>query len=126
VTDKPLPTPDTDGEVPYHETSSPEFADRAVVTFGLADDRGGMILTGPCPRCQHDMSWWIADSGFRTVTQVDDSTRGTHAATNDGGDGEDDGEEEPMICRCTVLHPSTPSGKKGCGAGWKLLVSRRP
>jgi hypothetical protein len=83
----------------------PELDDWVVV----ANDDGGYVVSGRCPRCDHP-----------TVAGVSDMV----VTVRDTGPGPDKTRE--VHCACTTTHRKAPAGTLGCGARWLVGLVHDP
>ena len=84
--------------------TGPEYAN---TPFEETPTRGGVMLRGACPRCQHQMEL------LHIEKMVDKSILHWGARRR----------TEPvmvrMYCTCTEDHPERPADDEGCGAYWE-------
>ncbi|MFC4049871.1 hypothetical protein ACFOY4_09275 [Actinomadura syzygii] len=105
-------------EIPYEETTDPEFAGAAARTFAVETYPDGLLLRGPCPRCASVIEVALVDEVF---------SRGL-LGWRRGSPAPPPAPEpvEPVICTCTEAHPGRPDGRVGCGAYWLFAVPASP
>ncbi|MGH3900928.1 MAG: hypothetical protein ACRDTA_22325 [Pseudonocardiaceae bacterium] len=96
----------------YDEVTDDAYGQRAAASFAAIPIRGGMVLSGPCPRCTDPMTFPYVNEVYRAIRP---SRR-----TKDPGTP-----KLPMICTCEEKHLGRPSGVKGCGAYWNITVTAR-
>ena len=97
----------TDGDSPLlfeDGATKPEYAN---TPFEETPTRGGVMLRGACPRCQHQMEL------LHIEKMVDKSILpwGARRRANAG--------VVRMYCTCTEDHPERPADDEGCGAYWE-------
>ncbi|GAA1879998.1 hypothetical protein [Actinomadura bangladeshensis] len=71
------------------------------------------VVTGPCPRCEHDFT---DDQVHTAVTE-----RGTLGA----GEVESAFKEIDLRCDCGREHPDRPENGKGCGIAYRVPATVR-
>jgi hypothetical protein len=99
--------------LPYLVITDERYNAHVARTFTVAEPAPGtVVLRGPCPRCEAIIDIPLVDTVFRRSRQH--------------GPGHDPGRSrvEPMLCTCEDEHPNRPTGRKGCGAYWKLILTR--
>lgn len=108
-------TSGADEPLPYEEISLPEFAERAAQSFTVERQRPGtLVLRGVCPRCSAPME-------FITVDHLIEGTLGPrHRRRHETAPAD---HTELLYCVCDDQHPQRPTGRKGCGAYWTLIVA---
>ena len=82
-----------------------------IESFHAEAARGGLIISGPCPRCTHEMQFAVMRGVYRQgVFNITDapSPQKNQIVT--------------MLCTCGQPHPGRPSGEVGCGAYWNIEV----
>ena len=100
------------GPKPYEEITHPSFAEQAA-SFQAVPTRGGVVLSGPCPRCGDPMDFPHVDSVVRSGLRLRPHPV-PPAATAET--------VVPMICTCAVPHPGRPNDLDGCGAYWNVIL----
>ena len=101
-------TPDV---LDFQEVTSPQLAIDAAANWTTEAARRGLILRGPCPRCQHFMEFPVAFSLFDGGVF---SERSAAVASETI--------EVAVLCTCGYPHPGRPLGEEGCGAYWNLSI----
>jgi hypothetical protein len=95
----------------YEEVTSEAFAERAAVEmsyqFEPADDPEDVVFTGPCPRCEVEMTytWPLIVVREVAAAPVEEQI------------------EVTVICQCPRTHPGA-GGERGCGAYFNLRIPR--
>lgn len=98
----------------YDRRHSPELA-AAAAEFEQHEREGGMILVGDCPRCSHQMDFFVA-------TEPSGSLLGTRIRGMSTRPDEPSEFEKTIVCNCEMPHDGRPEGDSGCGAMARILV----
>lgn len=94
------------------------LTDAVVATFARTSTDGSLLLSGRCPRCDHEF-------------QAELPLTRTRMAPGRGLTGMAGGEltatpvEYLVVCACDREHPGRPSGRAGCGAMGKIAMARK-
>jgi hypothetical protein len=98
----------TASNLPYRETTDPDYAATAATTFIIEDHGIGLrLLRGRCPRC-------AAAIDIPVVRQVVKGSGQTVTASTSA--------IEPVLCTCDETHDGRPEGRVGCGAYWNFTL----
>jgi hypothetical protein len=98
--------------IAYEETTTEDYARKAASEFTVAKIQDGIILRGPCPRCNHRMEYAIVQRIYRGGLSRSARMYETGAA-----------DVETVLCTCSFNHPGRPEDNFGCGAYWNVRVS---
>ena len=90
----------------YAEITDSTYGQRTATTFSARHHGAVVLLSGPCPRCEHATTSALVDEIYR---------REPAPASVDPG-------YRTLVCECTADHPRRPAGMVGCGAYWTLVV----
>lgn len=94
--------------IPYAEVTDDDFAKAAADNFDPRKTTGGVILVGPCPRCNDPMEFPWVDDTYRGITETATLPASRRIVT--------------MLCTCTAPHEGRPDDGIGCGAFWNLTI----
>lgn len=115
---------------PYESTSSEALDDAARemvngkqirIWLSTAGEITSARIDGPCPRCKDHFSQ-------TEVLNLPASTvRGPHTPAPDSATAQAASSVlwADFLCDCDVVHPNTPPGERGCGAGYSIEVTTR-
>jgi hypothetical protein len=88
--------------LPFQVITEDDYAQTFVDACTPTQIRRGVLLTGPCPRCQDPMEYELSTGIFL------------------GGAPGGPGDVLPVMCTCSATHPGRPGGDEGCGAYWTV------
>ncbi len=96
--------------IPYLEETDDELPIKASKAFSVTFDPSRenvqvIVLTGPCPKCEHDMEYRDDIWGILEARKTLPLPR-----------------EFPVMCQCGMNHENAPEGKIGCGRYWRMNV----
>jgi hypothetical protein len=99
-------------DCPYAEVTADAWATVAAATWSGTVDPGDpantLVLTGPCPRCQHQVAPPV-------ILAVDLAPAVKNLGLVDLSEG-----ETTVRCDCGQSHSARPDSKTGCGAFWRM------
>lgn len=109
-------------EIKYREVTDEAWSRRALETFEVRLELPDVVVTGPCPRCRHNMQHIESVMSVHGITAVtpEQARAMWDALRSTKGAPEVMDVEFTVFCECRIEHPETLEGKKGCGAYWAM------
>ncbi|MBF6102304.1 hypothetical protein IU510_30250 [Nocardia cyriacigeorgica] len=105
---------DSHPSMAYDETTDDTYPGLAAAAFDFRETTDGVVLFGPCPRCEHAMEFPWVDKSYR-VTPPTPSPPPSAPPPSDKP-------KIPMLCTCDAPHAGRADDGEGCGAYWNLAV----
>ncbi|MFG2811252.1 hypothetical protein [Streptomyces massasporeus] len=90
-------------------------AQRLTVSDHTADGVTGVVVSGPCPRCDHHF----------VDRRALDAVTGMSGATRNGDGRPSDVALLDVTCGCDTAHEGAPEGTAGCGASFRIELRRQ-
>jgi hypothetical protein len=95
---------------PYVELNSSALGEALTSRFEAVTRDDAVILSGECPRCEHEFSFELPT---KSSTIVPGRGLSGQSAPDDLAAGP---VEHTVYCRCGYDHDGRPDGESGCGA----------